>query len=533
MIEKINEQDLSIFETLSNPISATEIVFSNLGNLAEFDTEKYSKVRKYQFHFFSWDTQFIDNSELSAQENWKIKNGFSEAYILGGRLTGKSLIGLIVDVLFAILHGTFRRGSVSSADAEKIKKVMEQIFVALEYHPFFKLLKVKTKRSPNYSAMLPNGIAIDSVNNNIAGKSPGSNWHGRHDDKNWEEESSYLSNTVTHEKLMAQAEAGCINHQTGMTDFDKESPMGRIFDDLTKKSKIVNLPSYVNPTWSKEKDEDALREFGGYSSPGYSVQILGNIVEGGETVYLMEKIRDTYLRDKDDIGLPIKHFEINKDNIHRFKEFLILDRPNNVESEWIALDVGEGGAPTEIIVLHKINGVYKYEYNVTTYKITPDENEMIIRFMIEQLKPNVVALDHSSGGGKYLLSSLIKTYPNNIFGVDFNSKIDVDFETDEQGNQIYVNGIVKYKQEYIVDWSIQRLKNIFYNRKISCLFDLKLDDQFSKMKVMKSGQRTIYKNKSGVDHLHQAFQVFAIADWNLEFKNLQPANRRKTSLGAG
>lgn len=536
MIERISNEDLTIFESLCHPISATEILFSNLGNLSEFDADICSEVRKYQYHFLSYDTLFFENSELSKKENQQIKKGLAEAYILGGRLTGKSLIGLIVDALLALLHNTFRKGSVSSADAEKIKKVMEQIFVALEYHAIFKQLKIRVKRNP-YQAMTPNGTCLESVNNNVSGKNPGGNYHGRHDEKNWEEEASYLTNTITHEKFMAQAELGCIHHYTGMTTFAKESPMGKIYYDLKNQAKIVNYPSYVNPTWDEIKDDDAVKEFGGKSSAGYEVQILGKIIENGESVYDIERIRESYIRDKDGTGIPVKSFEVNKLNFFRFRDIIVIDRASNAESVHIHLDVGEGGAPTEIIVLQKVNNIYKYEYNITTFKISPDENEEVLRFLIDTLKANVVGIDVTSGGGKALFSSLAKDYNKekddyHIFGVSFNEKIDIDFDKDEQGNLKYdSNNRPVYRQEYIVDWSIQRLKNIFYNNKIRCLTDMKLDAQFDGIIVMKSGQRTIYGSKT-VNHLHQAFQVFAIVDWQTEFKQIKPTQKIQKSFGA-
>jgi len=541
MESKITPEELAIFEVLHHPVSATEVLFSNLGNLSEFDTNKCSEVRIYQYHFLSWDTLFFENSDLTEQENFRIKNGFSEAYILGGRLTGKSLIGLIVDALLALIHNTFRKGSVSSADAEKIKKVMEQIFVALEYHPIFKLLNIRVKRNP-YQALTPNGTTLESVNNNVAGKNPGGNWHGRHDERNWEEESSYLTNQITHEKLMAQSELGCILHYTGMTTFAKESPMGKIYYDMNHKNNIVNLPSYVNPTWNEEKDEAAIREFGGKSSSGYAVQILGKVVENGESVYDIERIRETYIKDKDGTGILIKTFEINKNNFFRFKEFTIVERPINAEVLHIHMDIGEGGAPTEIIVLSKTNNLYKYIYNITTYKISPDENEEVVRYLIETLQANVVGIDVTSGGGKALFSSLAKDYnrldektgkvEEHIFGVSFNEKIAIDFAKDEYGNYVTdKSGNMQYKEEYIVDWSIQRLKNIFYNKRIACLVDMKLDGQFDAIVVMKSGQRTVYGSKMA-NHLHQAFQVFSICEWNTEFKNIKPVQKLKKSLGA-
>ncbi|MFA7290232.1 MAG: hypothetical protein WC055_15255, partial [Melioribacteraceae bacterium] len=520
---------------LSNPISATEILFSNLGNLSEFDENKCSEVRKYQYHYLSFDTMLFENKDLTPHQLYQLKKGLAEVYILGGRLTGKSLIGLIVDCLLALFHKTFYKGSVSSADAEKIKKVMEQIFVALEYHPIFKLLNINVKRNP-YQALTPDGVLLQSVNNNVAGKNPGGNWHGRHDDKNWEEEASYLTNTITHEKLMAQAESGCIQHYTGMTTFTKESPMGKIYYDLKNSSKVINYPSYVNPTWNNEKEEAAVREFGGKSSSGYQVQIDGQVIANGESVYIIEKIRETYIRDKNGMPLPIKTFEINVNNYFRFKDIVIIDRPKNSESIHIHMDIGEGGAPTEIIVLSKIEGVYKYIYNITTFKIAPDENEQVVRYLIDTLQANVVGIDITSGGGKSLLCNLAKDYnkvnettglvDEHIFGVSFNEKIPIGFVKDAKGNDTE-----EHREEYIVDWSIQRLKHIFYNKKIQCLVDLKLDAQMDGIIVTKSGQRTVYGSKIA-NHLHQAFQVFAICDWNTEFKNIKKIQRKKPGFGS-
>lgn len=529
MLERIDETELAIFSILHNPIAATEILFSDLGNLSEFDEFKFSEVRKYQWDYLSWDMLLFDNKELSEQEFFKLQKGMSETYILGGRLTGKSLIGLIVDATLQLFHNTFRKGSVSSADAEKIKKVMEQIFVPLEFHPILKLLNIRVIRNP-YQAKTPSGTILESVNNNVAGKNPGGNYHGRHDFRNFEEEASYLTNQITHEKLMAQSELGCINHYTGMTTFAKESPMGKIFYDLKNEDRIINFPSYVNHTWNEEKEQAAIKEFGGKSSSGYQVQIDGQVIENGESVYIIEKIRDTYLRDANGTPLPIKTFEINTNNFFRFKDIVIIDRPNNAESIHIHMDIGEGGAPTEIVVLSKIKDVYKYIYNITTFKIAPDENEVVVRYLIETLKANVVGIDITSGGGKALFCNLAKDYnkekEEHIFGVSFNEKIAIGFKMDEKGNSTS-----EHVEEYIVDWSIQRLKHIFYNNKIRCLYDLKLDAQLDGIIVMKSGQRTVYGSKCA-NHLHQAFQVFAIVDWQTEFKNINPTQRQKLGLGS-
>jgi len=527
VIDRISEEDLIIFELLRNPIASTEILFSNLGSLSEFEEDKFSKVRKYQYNYLSYDQLLFDNKELTEKEFFNLKKGMSETYILGGRLTGKSLIGLIVDVVLALFHNTFHKGSVSSADAEKIKKVCEQIFVPLEFHPILKLLNIRVIRNP-YQAKTPSGTILESVNENVAGKNPGGNYHGRHDEKSWIEEASYQTNSIAHERLMAQSEMGIINHYTGMTTFAKESPMGKIFYNLKNENKLINFPSYVNHTWDDDKEEAAIREFGGKSSSGYQVQIDGKVIENGESVFIIEKIRDTYIRDAQGIPLPIKSFEINTNNFFRFKDIVIIDRPNNAESIHIHADIGEGSAPTEIIVLSKIKDVYKYIYNITTFKIAPDENEIIFRYLIETLKANVVGLDITSGGGKALFCSLAKDYnqtEEHIFGVAFNEKVTIGYKLDEKGN-----ATSEHVEEFVTDWSIQRLKHIFYNEKIKCYWDLKLDSQLDGVIVMKSGQRTVYGNKTQ-NHLFQAFQVFSVCDWNTEFLSINPIQQRK--LGGG
>ncbi len=531
MIKKITNKELIVFQMLRHPKCSTEILFSNLGNLAEFNINEFSEVRKYQLPYHSWDTLYIEDKNLSNKENYKIQNGLAEKYILGGRLTGKSLLGLIVDCLLALLNKTFRKASVSSADAEKIKKVMEQIFVALEYHPIFKLLNIRVKRNP-YQALHPKGVTLESVNNNISGKNPGGNYHGRHDDKNWEEEASYLTNTVTHEKLMAQAERGCIKHYTGMTTFAKESPMGKIFNKLENRNKIVNVPSFANPTWNEEKDEEAQREFGGKSSAGYLVQIVGKIIENSESVFDIEEIRKTYLLDKKGMGNPIKSFEVNKNNFFRYKESLILEKPINAEKMLLCADIGEGGSPSEYIVLALINGIYRYIYNITTFKITPEQEKELAKYLMELLKVNIFGIDNTSGVGKAIFSYISTFYPDNIIAVDFNKKIAIDYERDEANEIKYdKDGNPIPKEEMIVDWSIQCLKNIFYGKRIQCLYDTKLDAQFDGVVTLKSGMKTLYKNKT-VNHLFQAFQVFAIIDWQINgLATIVPVQQNKTSFG--
>lgn len=527
MLENITTQELNFYEIMCHPKTCAEILFHDMDDLSSFSNDKYGDVRKYQIPFLSFDTLAIESKDKTIKENFNIKKGMGETYSLGGRLTGKSLIVLIVDCLIATFHKSYKWGVVSSCDAIKVRSVMEKILAAFERHPILRFLNARPLRSPAYKVNFDNGVLLESVNNNIAGKTPGSNWFGKHVSRQWEEESSFLTDEITSKKMMAESELGCIHRYSGMTTFSKNSPMGRIFFDIKNEKKIVNLPSYANPTWDKQKEEDAILEFGGKNSQGFQVQILGKIVEHGDSVYDMERIRACYRRDKNGDPILIKSFEINKDNFFKYKEELILERPVNVEKCIVCLDKGEGSAPTEIIIIFQIDKIYNYTYNVTCYKLKPDEDEVIINYVIENLSANIVGIDITSGTGKSLFSSLSKKYPENIIPVSFNEKIDMDFEKDDKGKIKYDSqGKPVYKQEYIVDWSIQQLKDIFYNHKIRCFMDYKFDTQISGVIAMSSGLRTVYKYKTA-NHLFQAFQVFGIVHWQTEFKNINQINKKK------
>jgi hypothetical protein len=460
-----------------------------------------------------------------------MKKGLADILALGGRLTGKTSISLIIDTLISIFNKVFTWGVISSCDLNHLIGVMDDIVFSLSNHPIMRLFKGSIVKAPSYKIHCKNGIKLESVNNTLSGKEVGGNWYQKHPNRILTEEASFLTAEVTSKRLMAVSELGAVFRDSGMTTMSKNSPMGKAFYDIRNKSKIVNLPSYANPTYNRKKDDDAITEFNGKNSQGYLVQIVGKIVEHGDSVYDMDRIRATYRYDKKSNPILIKKIEISKENYHNYKDLIIIDKPRNAQQTWVSLDKGEGAAPTEIIVLFIINGIYNYKYNITLFKLKPDEDEEIINYIIEKLEANIIPIDATSGTGKSLVANLSKKYPKNVIAVNFNEKIKVDIERDEKGEYEYdKNGKPIYKYEKMVDWSIQQLKDIFYNNKIKCLYDFNLDKQFNGVIAMNTGKSILYKYKTE-NHLFQAFQCMAIAHWLLNFKYVEPIKNRRPGLG--
>lgn len=533
MLQKIKEKDLIVFQLLRNPITSVEILFHDFDALGTWDKNKFGTIRKYQYPMLSWDSLFLNDPKLSKDKNQERKNDLAESYALGGRLTGKSIISIILDTLLCTLNEVYKWAVISSYDKLHIQEIFEKLINSFDNHKIMKILNCHSLRSPTYKLNFATGLLLESVNQNITGKNPGGQYFGKHICRQWMEESSYLTKDVSNKMLMAQSEQGCINRFSGMTTFTKTSPIGEIFFDLKNKKKIINIPSYCNPTWNDKKEADAIKEFGGRDSPGYQVQIEGKVIEGAESVFDIQRIRQTYLTDKKGEGIIIKAFEINKDSFHRYKEIVIVEKPNNAEELGIYFDVGEGGAPSEYIIISRTNKIYKYIYRISTFQLSPEEEKEFVRYLINILQPNIIGIDNTSGVGKALVSDLRKDYPDNIIPVSFNENIDIEYEKDKNGQYIKdKSGTYIFKQANVVDWSMQCLKDIFYSKKIQMLEDIKFDTQINNVIVGTTKQGKKLYGYKAANHLFQAFQVFAIAHWLTEFKNLKPIHKRKLGMGS-
>lgn len=860
MITKAKREDLIMFFVLSHPISCAEVMFHDFDSLGIWDKNKFGHIRNYQYPMLSWDSLFLENKKISKEENWKIKNNLAESYNLGGRLTGKSIVSIILDVLICTFNKVYKWSIISSYDKLHVQEIFEKLINSFENHKIMKILNCHSLRSPTYKLNFNNGLLLESVNQNIVGKNSGGQYFGKHYDRQYMEESSYLTKNVSGKMMMAISEKGCVNrycikegtqilmsdfstkkienikqgdkiiawndkenilietkvlnlfnsgirdvikindnrnelwltpehkirclsegdlvyrwreaygcmrykyfmksinyindlelyldgvllglidsdgshyiiqgkekvfhqfiihqsdevtfidwllniikikytktqlkkhgwnkkqpyrfninrennhnilwaldnldkskdmmygyligfiigdgylgkngsmmitqsnkvnkykvdkiesilkilnikycknyreshktiqfsinkyelpfyempckkslkykntilnirrpifnkkqikcrgylesqqvydietkchsfiangfivHNSGMTTFTKTDPLGEIFFDLQNKKKIINLPSYVNPTWNDKKEADAVKEFGGKDSPGYQVQIEGKVIEGAESVFDIQRIRQTYIMNKKGEGISIKTFEVNKDSFFRYKEIVIVEKPINTEFLGIYIDVGEGGAPSEYIIISQTNKIYKYIYRITTFQLSPEEEKEFCRYLINLLLPNIIGIDITSGVGKALISDLRKDYSDNVIPVSFNENIDIEYAKDKN-NQYIVDkaGNYVFKQANVVDWSIQCLKDIFYSKKIQMYEDTKFDTQINNVIVGKTKQGKVMYGYKTANHLFQAFQVFAICHWLIEFKNIKPVQKRKLGIGA-
>jgi len=522
LVERITESELLFMESFHTPRCLVESLFSDYDNLSEFDENKFGNLRLYQIPFLSHEP-IIDEKVpgLSVKEQFELRKNVGDSYNFGARKFGKSLISEKLDIPISILHDDGWWCAFTSYDAIHIDSILDVIKEVVENHPIIKYWKKEAKKSPKWKIVCKNGWRLEGVNQNIFSKNPGHQWYGLHVKKVWMEESSLEPLKVEDKRQDSLSELGAVLRFSGMTNFVRYSPAGKVFYDYNNKNKLINLPQFVNPLFDEKDNADRIKHFSGKDSVGYKIYVLGEVEESGISEFDMERVKQCYNKKKE-----IKSFEINKKNFSRFKDVIVAEQPPNADRVFICSDIGES-ASSEIIILSEIGEKYNYLYNISLFNLKFDEQFAIFDWLIGQVKANVVGLDCGDGTGRAIYRQIEKKYgKENLVEYRGTFKLAVDFEKDEKGNIVIKKGQPQYTEEFMSEFSVRRLKTLLYEARISIPKDYKFDSQFNQVVSMQSGSRRIYKCIAENDHLFDAFRVFSIAQWmKKDFNQTKPMSQ--------
>ena len=361
------------------------------------------------------------------------------------------------------------------------------------------------------------------------GNSPGSQFVGKHFKKLWLEENSYETEEIFKLRKESLSEVGAILRQSGMTNFTKQMPAGRVFYDIENKNKVINLPQFVSPYWSDKEREDRIKEYGGIESPSYRIFVEGEVIEDGVSEFDMERVQACYNNKT-----TIKRFELKKDDFSRFKNLIITERPKNADRIFICADIGDGAGGSDIIVVSEVGDKYIFLYNIILYNYTEEEQEEVFDWLIQSLQANIIACDNGDGTGRGLYHRMVKKYPlENLVRYFGNKKVTVGYEKDEKGNIAMKNGLPVCLEEFMSEWSVRRLKTLLYEGRFTIPRDAKFDNQINSVISTRSGTRTLYGCTSTTgDHLFDAWKVFAIAQWLCKDFNATPSLFQNWGCGA-
>ena len=350
MYQQLSNEELDFIEDINFSICAAEVLFSNVDNMTLMQDDEMIYIRPSQIPLLSHeyildDDPSYDGKPYKNRSNFELRKGAGDIYALGGRNFGKTAISQKVDLLLRLFLCENQRIAFSSYDFIHIKGVLEEIIPPLRHHPILSLFMISGAgaivRSPDYRFSTKNGNTLVSINMNIVGKEPGKTFVQKHVHVLYIDEASMETEEVYKLRRDSVSEIGCIFRLSGMTNFTRYTPCGRIFYDSSKKGQIINHPQYVNPNWNDKSKEQAIKDFSGESSMGFRVFIRGEIVEDGVSVFDMERVKkclakgtkilmsDFSVKNIEDvnIGEKILTFDEFPDTKYRyFKESTVLNK---------------------------------------------------------------------------------------------------------------------------------------------------------------------------------------------------------------
>lgn len=508
MISTVSEEEIEFCECLFDPVCLSECLFSDIDNLSSWEEDKYLHLRTYQLMFLSYEYSIASDPKLSREENFRLLEGAGTLYNFGGRLTGKSRVTLILDIMISLMLHDGWEVIVSSYDHLHVQQLLEKVIEPLIHHPFFKMFRVQVKRNP-YLLRARNGHIIHGINMNVNSNNEGANFFGYHVRKMYLEEASKETERVNEYRRDSRHEIGCIERASAMMNFVKLSPAGKVFHNRENASKIVNYPSFISPEWSDYTHKRAIEKHNGENSPSFKVFVLGEPAVDAMYAIDMQRVEDACINTTKEI----KNLEVSKETYFKFKTDLIVEKPSNAERMDLAVDVGEN--VNEIVIVSRVNEKYKYLYNISLYQLTRKETLEILKFLIYKLEINVIGVDCGDGKGRDLYRDLEEIFSKDreLVWYQGNLKVKVDLLKDEKGELILENNSPVYEEEFHSEFSVRHLIEILYNGKIELPKDYKLLEQLGSVVAKQLGARTVFDCYSVEDHLFDCFRVWALSEW--------------------
>jgi hypothetical protein len=273
----------------------------------------------------------------------------------------------------------------------------------------------------------------------------------------------------------------------------------------------------VRSDWDEKTKAEKIEEYDGETSPMYKLNVGGEAIEGANSMFDMNRIKENSYTTKK----RVKQFEVGKETFDRFDKILVIDK-QPAEMSIIASDIGTTGSPSEVCIFFGNNELLKWRYNISLFMLTTQEQAKIFKWLFDKVENGIISLDCTSGEGRSIADELeILGIPKDrIVRCLFNSKIVIGFEINNDGSVKYDNnGNPVYKLERTIDFAVMQLEKILYHGLCEIPHSEKFLREFANYFSVTTGTTKRYGSTS-TDHLLQSFQTMAIARFQFEFASL-------------
>lgn len=530
----LTEKELEFLEHYFDPTSLTEnLIPENFNAPQTWDEEcECVYLYPYQMAMQNYSYMYAIDPRLNKKENFRKKKGAGDCYHIGSRDTGKSFF-LKIDCLLTIIH-KIREACIASFDFKHLKNVTDPIASFVEAHPFFEIFRLKDSRKKTvarspFVVTTEHGSLIKAANEKVDSPDPGQAFHSLHYETLYYEEASYMSDEGTKKRVDSGSSIGHIERLSGIPDLRIGSPLTKLLQNPKKKNWIWRLPQYCKESWDNHTRALKVAEYEGENSAAYRLNVEAEIIEGAYGFWDIKRLKNKCFRQ----DRKIKFFEVSKDNFHKFKNMLMVDRLPGSEQVYICSDIGSSASPSEVIILFFDGEKYKYHYNISLFKLTQKEQAEVFYWLYYKLGSAFIALDSTNldGGGIIDILFDMGIPADHLLKVRFNENIEVDFEKDDNGNVEFDKaGRPVMKKVRTIDWAMQQLELLFYEGLIEVPIDEKFFKEFNGYIVKQTGMKKVYGSTT-TDHLHQSFQCFGICRYFNSENPLKNMKQKKRCYG--
>lgn len=287
--------------------------------------------------------------------------------------------------------------------------LMHRVFRRFEENPEFSDSIAEIKRTPSWYLRLANGFTLWG---RIAGPR-GVNFQGMHVDFQIVDEAQELTETSWGEIFQA-LNGGGARWVYGVPD-GRRGTFHRMTQDQSMQQ--FNWPSHLNPEFTREKDAELQRLYGGKSSPGYIHRVLGQ--HGTPTHGVFDL--DDYLECTQEM-LPFSNVELTEDDAFAAPP----DIPRG--SYYLGCDLGFARDPSEFVVFradgpHLIN-VLRVHLSGVNYA----RQQSVIEELDRAYAFRRIAIDCGNNGRAVAHQLMAKNYDwcAKISAVEFGSSLDLE-----------------------------------------------------------------------------------------------------------
>lgn len=553
MYQNPSNEELEFYGCIHDSVTFLENVFpADINSPGNWGLDTSCLIlRPYQFAMIAYDCMYCANDTKTDKQNFTLSKGAGTIYNISARNIGKTHVGLLGDAMMSIFLQNNQESCIASFDEKHLKAIAEKISGVVENHKLYQMLHLhgnkKTVGRAPHRIQTEHGHLQVGVNEKVSGNKQGQDFHGLHYKRLSYDEASYMSSEGFEKRIDSGSSIGYVERLFGIPDLRVGSPLGDILNNPNNKNFICRLPQYVRDDWDDAQKEKQSAQYNGESSVAYKLNVAGELIEGALSKWDMERIKkNCYKFDK-----KIQFFEVDKeifkgldllnslDHIKELGKRLKLKIPiQRLPSSKIivASDIGTSGSPSEITIhFGDSNNHWKYEYQISLFKMIVKEQIEIFQWIYDTLGSCFIALDCTNIDGGTIRQGLLDLGipADHLSNFKMNQNLEVGIDKDEKTGKILrdKSGKPLMKIENTKAFAIKCLEDIFYNGKHEIPHDEKFLKEFSGFIERYNGNRPSWGSTT-TEHLHDSFLQFALCAWENEMKISQNQGIKKRVLGS-